>query len=307
MNFAHLHIVLNHVPSLGTTVGVILLIASFYKKSDRLMKLSLEILVLMALAALPTYVSGNAAQQILRNRADIPKGLIEAHQNSAMMTLIFIIITGTLAWFGLWQFRRFSRPGSTLSTATLIFSILTAAVILRTANLGGDISHPEIRAPGSASIAENIGWREPVELFTNQKSWMWPTNETIHFIGMALLFGIVLLLTLRMLGMMKSIPFTALHRLLPLGVLGFVMNVISGMVFFISSPGMYVTNPGFALKIGFMLIAGTCVIYFTVFEEPWTVGPGKDAPLTAKIVAVCTLTGLLGVMYFGRMLPFLRY
>jgi len=307
MNFAHLHIVLNHVPSIGTTVGVVLLIASFYKKSDRLQKLSLEILVLMALVALPTYVSGNAAQQILRARTDIPKGLIEAHQNSAMLTLILLIFTGTLAWFGLWQFRRFARPGSALSTATLVFSILTAALILRTANLGGDISHPEIRSPGSSSISESIGWREPVELFSNQKSWVWPASETLHFIGMALLFGIVLLLSLRMLGMMKSIPFAAVHRLLPLGVLGFVMNVISGMVFFIASPGMYVTNPGFALKIGFMLIAGVCVIYFTVFEEPWAVGPDKDAPLTAKIVAVCTLSGLLGVMYFGRMLPFLRY
>jgi hypothetical protein len=124
---------------------------------------------------------------------------------------------------------------------------------------------------------------------------------------MALLFGIVLLLTLRMLGMMKSIPFQALHRLLPLAILGFIMNVISGMVFFIASPGMYVGNPGFALKIGFMLVAGICVVYFTVFEEPWAVGPDKEAPFTAKIVAVCTLTGLLGVMYFGRMLPFLRY
>jgi uncharacterized membrane protein len=307
MNFAHLHIVLNHVPSIGTTVGVILLIWSFYKKSDRLMKLSLEILVIMALAVLPTYVSGNAAQQILRNRTDIPRGLIEAHQNSAMMTLLLTVITGTLAWFGLWEFRRFSRPGSTLSTATLIFSILTAALILRTANLGGDISHPEIRAPGATSISENIGWRAPVELFTNQKSWVWPTSETIHFLGMALLFGIVLLQTLRVLGMMKSIPYKALHRLLPVAVLAFVLNVVTGMWFFISSPGMYVTNPGFALKIGFMLLAGISMVYFTVFEEPWAVGPDKDAPLTSKIVAVCALTGLLGVMYFGRMLPFLRY
>ena len=307
MNFAHLHIVLNHVPSIGTTLGVILLIASFYKKSDRLMKLSLEILVVMALAVLPTYVSGNAAQQILRNRADIPKGLIEAHQNSAMLTLLLTVITGTLAWFALWEFRRFARPGSGLATATLVFSILTAALILRTANLGGDISHPEIRAPGAASISEKIGWRAPIELFTNQQSWVWPTSETIHFLGMALLFGVILLQTLRILGMMKSIPYRALHRLLPLAVLGFVLNAITGMWFFISSPGMYVTNPGFALKIGFVMMAGISMIYFTVFEEPWAVAPDKDAPLMSKIVAVCALTGVLGVMYFGRMLPFLRY
>jgi hypothetical protein len=96
------------------------------------------------------------------------------------------------------------------------------------------------------------------------------------------------------------------HRLLPLGILGFVTNVVSGMVFFIASPSMYVTNPGFTAKILSLLIAGIGVIYFTVFDEPWTVGEDKQAPLTAKIVAVCTLCSVLGVMYFGRMLPFLR-
>jgi hypothetical protein len=305
MNFAHLHIVLNHIPSIGTVVGVALFIASLLRKSDALKKLSLEILVVMALVALPTYMSGNAAQQVLRNRPEIPKALIEEHQNSAMVTLILMTITGTLAWFGLWQFRRFSHSGSGNTSAILIFSILTAAFILRTANMGGDISHPEIRTVG-ITATEDVGWRAPIEQFANN-SWVWPASETLHFIGMTLLFGVALLVNLRMLGMMKSIPFAAVHRLLPLGILGFIINVISGMVFFIASPGMYTSNPGFSAKIFLLLLAGICVIYFTVFDKPWTVGPDQEAPLTSKIVAVCTMSLLLGVMYFGRMLPFLRH
>lgn len=306
MNFAHLHIVLNHVPSLGTIVGAVLFIASLIKNSDHLKRISLYVLVGTALATLPTYMSGNAAQQLLRKNPAIPQGLIEQHQNSAMITLVFMTITGTFAWFGLWQFRRFSRPGRWNTSAVLFFSILTTSVILRTAYLGGDISHPEIRADREVSVTPDIGWRLPVERFSNVHSWVWPTSETLHFVGMSLLFGVTLLVNLRMLGMMKSIPFAALHRLLPLGILGFVINVISGMVFFIASPGMYVTNPGFSAKIVFILLAGICVIYFTVFDETWFIGPDKEAPLRTKIVAVCFMTSLLGVMYFGRMLPFLR-
>ena len=304
MNFAHLHIVLNHIPSIGTVVGVALFIASLVRKNDRLQKLSLQVLVVMALAVLPTYVSGNAAQRLVR-RPDVPQSLIETHQNSAMVTLFLMTITGTFSWFGLWQFRRFSRPGFVTLAGVLTFSILTAAFILRTANMGGDISHPEIRAVGA--VEENTGWRFRVERFSNEQSWVWPACETIHFIGMPLLFGVVLLLTLRMLGMMKSIPYSALHRLLPLGVLGFVMNVVSGMVFFIAAPGMYFMNSGFVLKIGFILLAGVCMLYFTMFDEPWAVGPDKEASLRVKVIAVCTLSFLLGVMYFGRMLPFLRH
>jgi hypothetical protein len=172
--------------------------------------------------------------------------------------------------------------------------------------MGGDISHPEIRSGQVVTVAENVGWRYPIERFSNDQAWVWPASETLHFVGMTLLFGVALLVNLRMLGMMKSIPFAAVHRLLPLGIIGFVINVVSGMVFFIASPGMYINNAGFQAKIVFILLAATCVIYFTVFEQPWTVGADKNAPLTAKIVAVCTMVSLLGVMYFGRLLPFLR-
>lgn len=307
MNFAHLHIVLNHLPSLGTLFAVGLFSLSVIKKNDELKKFSLEILVVMALLVLPTYMSGNASQKILESRSEIPKGIIEVHQNSAMVTLILMTLTGTFAWFGLWQFRRFARPGNWNTAAVLICSILTTVFILRTANLGGDISHTEIRIANEAVPPDNSGWRESVELFSNDYSWVWPASETVHFIGMALLFGVSLLINLRMLGMMKSIPFSALHRLLPLGIFGFVLNVISGMIFFMSNPILYFNNPGFIAKIALLLLSGIGLIYFTVFESPWTVGPDKDAPLSAKIVAASTMSLLLGVMYFGRMLPFITH
>jgi uncharacterized membrane protein len=304
MNLAHLHIVLNHIPSIGTVVGIVLFSLALYTKNDRLQKLSLQVLLLMALAVLPTYLSGNAAQSTLRGRPEVPQGLIEMHQNSAMITLGLVTVLGTLAWFGLWQFRRFSRPGSVNSATVLVFGLLTAAFILRTAAMGGEISHPEIRGP--QPIAAETGWREQVALFANSESWVWPACETLHFIGMPLLFGVVLIVNLRMLGLMKSISYAALHRLLPLGALGFVMNVVSGMIFFMASPDMYILNSGFSLKIIFLILAGVNVIYFTVFEEPWNIGPEKTAPLRTKFIAGLTTVSVLGVMYFGRMLPFLR-
>lgn len=304
MNLAHVHVVLNHIPSIGTCVGVALLLFALYKKSDSLLKVSFQILLLVGLAVLPTYITGNAAQATLRSRPEIPQALIETHQNSAIITLILMTITGTLAWFGLWQFRRFSRPGTLNTSSVLIFGLLTAIFILRTASMGGLISHPEIRGP--EPIAAEKGWRESIALFSNSESWVWPACETLHFIGMPLLFGVVLIVNLRMLGMMKSISYAALHRLLPLGALGFVMNVVSGMVFFMASPDMYILNMGFTLKIVFLLLAGINVIYFTVFDEPWTIGPEKAAPARAKLIAAVTTVSVLGVMYFGRMLPFLR-
>ena len=61
--------------------------------------------------------------------------------------------------------------------------------------------------------------------------WVWPTCETLHFIGMALLMGVVGVIDLRMLGVMKSLSFAPLHRLLPWGIAGFVINLTTGLMF----------------------------------------------------------------------------
>ena len=67
-------------------------------------------------------------------------------------------------------------------------------------------------------------------MFVTGTKWMWPICETLHFVGLSLLMGVVLLVDLRMLGFMKSVSFPVLHRLLPWGILGFGMNVMTGLV-----------------------------------------------------------------------------
>ena len=109
-------------------------------------------------------------------------------------------------------------------------------------------------------------------------TWGWPACETIHFVGLSLLFGVVLLVDLRMLGFMKSIPFSTLHRLLPWGILGFGLNVVTGILFFVGAPPtFYVTNATFYWKMALILVAGANALYFTVFDQPWTLGAGDDA------------------------------
>ena len=61
----------------------------------------------------------------------------------------------------------------------------------------------------------------------------------------------MLLVDLRMLGFLKGIPYSTLHRLLPWGVLGFGINVVTGILFFIGAPpDFYVEQPGLLLEAG---------------------------------------------------------
>ena len=138
--------------------------------------------------------------------------------------------------------------------------------------------------------------------------WMWPFCETAHFIGMALLVGIVGVLDLRMLGVAKGLPVAPLQRLVPWAVLGFAINLVTGAIFVSSSPGNYASSWAFRFKMLFILTAGVNVLVFYVSglaRDIGNVGAGEDAPRSAKIVAVISLCMWLGVMFWGRMLPYL--
>ena len=143
---------------------------------------------------------------------------------------------GMFAWFALWEYRRHSKSGSLTTMGALIFTMAAVASVLVTANIGGKISHLETREAADASVTEAVGWRAPIERFANDQAWVWPTLEMIHYVGMAFLFGVSTVFLFRMLGIMKGISFPALHRLLPMAIIGFVLNIITGMIFFAASP-----------------------------------------------------------------------
>jgi hypothetical protein len=139
-------------------------------------------------------------------------------------------------------------------------------------------------------------------------SWIWPTCETLHFMGLALLIGNVGILDLRLLGSVKRLPVAPLNRLVRWGVLGFVINLVTGIVFFVGAPSQYVNNIAFMLKLMFMVLAAVNLAVFYLFGVARAVdalGPGEDAPLSAKLIAATSLFLWVGVMFWGRMLPFI--
>ena len=146
-----------------------------------------------------------------------------------------------------------------------------------------------------------------VSLFMNNYVWVWPANEILHFFGMSLLIGTIVLLDLRMLGMAKKLPLISLHQLVPWGILGFAINLITGILFFAGNPYRYVHNIAFVVKLLFILLAGINVLlfYLNVYRDTEAVGSGEDTPLSAKIIAATSLFFWVGVMCVGRMITFL--
>jgi hypothetical protein len=304
MDLTHIHLLLNHFPTIGYIIGGGLFLLSLIAKSDDLKRASLVVLLGISLIAIPTYMSGNGAHEAIKSQPGISKSLIETHEGAALVAFAFMEVTGAFAWLGLWQFRRLAHvPGWNL-LVILVLTLVSFGLMARASNLGGEIRHAEIRAPQETVTTEGALARTVGE-FVTETPWMWPTCETLHFVGLSLLLGVVVLVDLRVLGVLKALSFASLHRLLPWAALGFGVNVVTGMLFFVGMPGQYTGNRAFYWKVGLVMLAGVNALYFTLLEEPWSLGSGEDAPLTAKIAAGSAMLLWVGVMYFGSMLPFL--
>ena len=306
MNAVQVHLLVNHFPTVAFSIGLLLFFVAIAAKNDYLKRTSLVIFFLTAALTIATYVSGNEAQTLVRDTPGVSTAAIGQHETAALLAFSFMQATGFFSWLGLWMWRRASRVTNWNLAVVLVLAIVAFALMARAANIGGEIRHSEISAAadetGDGEAAESAlrSWGDYVEAHT----WVWPTAESLHFVGLCMLFGVVLAVDLRMLGMGKSLSFASLYQLLPLGMLGFTINLITGMMFFVATPQQY-TGFLFFLKMMLVILGAINVLYFMLVDEPWSVGEGDDAPARTKLVAASAIVIWIAVAFCGHMLPFL--
>ena len=139
--------------------------------------------------------------------------------------------------------------------------------------------------------------------------WLWPALQSIHYLGFSLLLGTVGLFDLRVLGMARQIAPAKLHRLIPIGIVGFAINLTTGIVFFFGFPEQYFYNPSFQLLVTFVLVAGLNVALFytsPAFAEVKQLESGQDASWRAKLMAGTSLSCWIAVLVCGRLITFFR-
>jgi uncharacterized membrane protein len=301
----HLHILLNHFPSMGFVFGLGFFITAIAFNNDLMKRACLVLFVILGVLSIPTYISGAASMWALNGDPGSPKSLINHHRDIALLAFIGLGITGCVAWLILWRV----RTGAVLSNRSLYvvlgLALVTFYFMAEAGHEGGFITHEEIRgAEQLAASNDNVGRTVELENVFNSMLYAFPAMETLHFLGMAMVFGTVLFVTLRVLGMVKMIPFSAVHRLLPLGLIGLFINSVSGMLLFIADSGRYVAMPSFPHKIEAIVVGTIAVLYFSLSDKLWELKAGEDASVTAKAVAAVTLVSWTLVVIFGRILPY---
>ncbi len=145
INWAHVHLIINHFPVVGSLGGVLLLVYALIRKSEEVKMVSLGVFVLIALVTFPVFFTGEAAQHVIKNLPGVTDTYIGRHEEMADLSIVLMEILGVLALTGLVLLKRLGAIPKLVVLLVLVMSLITAAVVGFTANLGGQIRHTEIR------------------------------------------------------------------------------------------------------------------------------------------------------------------
>jgi len=127
-------------------------------------------------------------------------------------------------------------------------------------------------------------------------TWLYPTVETVHIWGIGMLFGSVVIMDLRVLGLGKALDYSALSRLgIAISLLGFSLAVLTGSILFITHAGDLIASRLFILKMCliFLLITNAVLLRMRVVINA-----------ASKVQAVISLVGWASVIGLGRWLAY---
>lgn len=147
MNWAHIHLLLNHVPVIVVPVAILFLAVGLRRRSGDLARGGLALFVLTAVAAVAVYLTGEPSEELVEGLPGVSETILERHEEIALLATTAIATLGLLALAGLFYFRRKPALPRWFGILTLFLSLVPAGLLGWTASLGGQVRHSEIR-PG---------------------------------------------------------------------------------------------------------------------------------------------------------------
>jgi uncharacterized membrane protein len=145
MSLTHLHLLLNHVPVVGTVIVTALLAWAYLRRSEEITKASLGLIAAIALVSLVVFLTGEPAEEAVENLPGFSDAITERHEEFALIATIVVVAFGAFALSALAFFRKSPLP-RWVATWSLAASLVATGVMGYTAMLGGQVRHTEVRA-----------------------------------------------------------------------------------------------------------------------------------------------------------------
>src|SRR5688572_25723791 len=132
MNYTHLHLLLTHFPIIGSIAGTLLLLYGILKKNSVIKEVSLGLIVIMSLIAIPVFLTGEPAEETVENIPGVLETIVEDHEEAAEIAFWVMLAAGAFSLVSLAVNRMKSPSGNVMVMASLVLGIISAGLMART-------------------------------------------------------------------------------------------------------------------------------------------------------------------------------
>ena len=148
---------------------------------------------------------------------------------------------------------------------------------------------------GLLNSIENSG----VGVWIRESLWGYPIVLSSHAIGMAVVVGVFTMVDIRVLGFAHGIPMSAFRRMLAIGWLGFLLNLVSGCLLFTGDAQRFFFQGVFEIKMGLIILGG--IIMWRLMKILKT----DPESTRAKGLAALSLVLWFGAIIAGRLTAYI--
>lgn len=145
MNDAHLHMVVNHFPIIGTILGLGILIVGIILKNNSVKNTAYALFIVAALFALASIATGDGAEELVEDMPNIGNRIINEHEEIAEKLAIVLYLLGAISILGIVLNLKNHSKAKFISFVAVIVAIVGAYLTILAGTSGGEIRHTEIR------------------------------------------------------------------------------------------------------------------------------------------------------------------
>lgn len=154
MDAAHLHLILNHFPIAGMVFSVPILLIAWWRRNELLARTAFIAILLTGLVTIPTYLTGEPAEEMIEHLPGISERIIEIHEEAAERAIWSVGAAAIIAVVSLFLSIRRKATPRWAYPAVLVVILISVGAIGWTNNLGGQVRHPEIRSKSAVATQD---------------------------------------------------------------------------------------------------------------------------------------------------------
>jgi len=155
MNEAHLHLLVNHFPIIGTLFGLGILITGMLLKNNSVKNTAYILFIVAAFFSAFSMGTGEGAEELVEDLPNIGKEIIHEHEEIAEKFVIIMYATGLFGLLSLYTSIKNHKLAKVISLITLFLALFAAVFAKSVGTSGGEIRHTEIRSNSGTVSNEN--------------------------------------------------------------------------------------------------------------------------------------------------------